>query len=106
MKNNNLQKGMLIAAVCLGIFAISSMGNVYGQNINTFFNDLAAQTNAGQGGIKLLVGRILGVVLIVVLGLFIGSIWLKPEYSKTLGVSAGVGLILYWGLVQLNWLAI
>lgn len=90
--------------IFIGILCFSNQG--FAQDINTLFNDMSNQASAGQGGIKLLVGRILGIILIIVLGIFVGSIWLKPEYSKVLGVAFLIGALLYWASVQIGWLAV
>ena len=101
-----MTKRTLLNLGLLTLVMVFMVNMAYSQNINTFFSDMANTTNTGAAGVKLLAGRILGVVLILVLAIFVGSIWLKPEYSKTVGVSFLIGALLYWGCVQIGWLAV
>lgn len=97
----------LFLPISLLLVAVLFVDLAFGQqNINNFFQDMANQTQSGQSGVKLLAGRILGIILIIVLAIAIGLIWIKPEYSKGFGVAFIIGAVVYWACVQANWLAV
>lgn len=102
--NQNFKSMTLIGCVIVAFLLTTEFA--FSQTVNTFFSDMANQTQTGGSGVKLLAGRVLGIILIIVLAIAIATIWLKPEYSKTLGVSFIVGLIIYWACVQMGWLAV